>query len=167
MLLILWTRKVLSGKAQKHLRSRVEMSNRNSSWTYWPLKMRLLHFLRVLGSIYPSMHHVLRDWNPYHLQNQLTLWSWVIPKNCRHCTSPLQSPSPCRLPPGWTLWCLPQCWYMYTSVYGVTPEDCVISLTTIISSLPQTSVKPAGSYHSLWTLLKLSESSPNHHIQSS
>jgi hypothetical protein len=134
--------------------------------------MRLLHFFRMLGSIYPlKRHHDLRDWNPYHLQNQLTLWSRVIPENRRHCTSPLQCPFSVQvvrlgLPPEWTWRCLPQCWYMYTSLYGVTPEDCVISLTTFTSLSPQTSVKPAGSYHSLWILFKLTESSPNFHIQS-
>ena len=136
------------------------------------MKLRLLHFLRMVGSIYPLMHHhVLRDWNPYHLQNQLTLWSSIIPENCRHCTSPLQYPFSVQvvhlgLHPGWTRRCLPECWYMYTSLYDVSPEDCVISLTTIMSPSPQTSVKPASSYHSLWTLLKLTESSPNLHSQS-
>jgi hypothetical protein len=77
----------------------------------------------------------------------------VIPENCRHCTSPLRYPFSMQvvrlgLPPAWTRRCLPQCWYMYTSLYNVTPEDCEISLTTVLLPSPQTSVKSAGSYHS-------------------
>ena len=104
--------------------------------------MRLLQLLRMLGSNCPLMHHhVLREWNPYHLQNQLTLWSRVIPENCRHCTSPLLYPFPVRvvrlrLPPGWAWQCLPQCWYMYTSLYGVTAEDCAQSHNNYVALSP-------------------------------
>jgi len=122
MLLNWWTKKILSGKAQRHLRSRVETSNRNSSWTYWPLKMRLLHFLRIQGSIYPLMHHhVLRAWNPYHLQNQLTLWSRVIPKNCGHCTSPYKS----LLPAGYMLTTAPRMDSVVSATMMVHVEQCI------------------------------------------
>lgn len=164
----LWDKKLLSGKVQKQ--------GWNVQYEFFldilTLENEVIAFPQNAG-IYLSINvssclKRLESLSPAKSANFMEQsHSWEL----QTLYSPLQCPFSMQvlrlgLPSGWTQRCLPQCWYMYTSLYGVTPEDCVISLTTIMSTSPQTSVKPAGSYHSLWPLLKLTESSPNLHSQS-